>query len=438
MVALWLLAGAAFVGACLWLWFDPGWESMLAVLTTLAALLSLYVKGRQKPGVQVKQKVSGSGAQAFHADGNIDIAGTHANHSTNGPAIQAQSLVLSGAVTQVAGAQTIINQGLDHAAVRDVCLAVFHENFQKSRGEAQALASERAERFTDEFIQKLESDSPESLVETKNPDFQHSLFEAQKGFARTGDEDLAALLLKLLVDRSKQPQRNMMQLVLNESLETAPKLTEGALASLSILFLFKYTVNHRVLSHQALGLYLDREVKALVDRMSATETTFRHLEYAGCGNVGLGGIGAHTLEALFLRAYQALFVKGFDHAHMAAQQVEMSQPYSSYFIRCVNDPAKYQLSQINEDFFDKVMESDNVPEPDKIRLKAMFQANLMSHDEVRERVLETRPYMSSLFTNWNESSMTTFTLTSVGIAIGHANLLRTTDHVSDLSIWINE
>jgi hypothetical protein len=48
-----------------------------------------------------------------------------------------------------------------------------------------------------------------------------------------------------------------------------------------------------------------------------------------------------------------------------------------------------------------------------------------------------RPYMASVFEIWSNSSMKSFTLTSVGIAIGHANVKRLVGEFANLSLWIN-
>jgi len=61
----------------------------------------------------------------------------------------------------------------------------------------------------------------------------------------------------------------------------------------------------------------------------------------------------------------------------------------------------------------------------------------MDRDEIREKCIEIRPYMSGLFETWLESEMRHFVLTSVGIAIGHANIRRVVGEFADLSIWIN-
>jgi hypothetical protein len=62
---------------------------------------------------------------------------------------------------------------------------------------------------------------------------------------------------------------------------------------------------------------------------------------------------------------------------------------------------------------------------------------MMGQDEVMEVIARARAYMRGVDDVWKSSSMKQFTLTSVGIAIGHANLKKNTGEFTDLSIWIN-
>lgn len=61
----------------------------------------------------------------------------------------------------------------------------------------------------------------------------------------------------------------------------------------------------------------------------------------------------------------------------------------------------------------------------------------MSYDEIKTKITEIRPYMSDFYNIWKKYSMKKFQLTSVEIAIGHANIKKTDGEFTDLSIWIN-
>lgn len=61
----------------------------------------------------------------------------------------------------------------------------------------------------------------------------------------------------------------------------------------------------------------------------------------------------------------------------------------------------------------------------------------MNNKEIQKKVIENRDYMENLFDVWNGSFMVGLHLTSVGIAIAHANIKKITGEFTDLSIWIN-
>jgi hypothetical protein len=67
----------------------------------------------------------------------------------------------------------------------------------------------------------------------------------------------------------------------------------------------------------------------------------------------------------------------------------------------------------------------------------LFDMARMNDQEIRDKCIEIRPYMNDLFTIWSDSPMKNFTLTSVGMAIAHANIKRLVGEFANLSIWIN-
>lgn len=151
-----------------------------------------------------------------------------------------------------------IKFGLTYKDVKDIVMDVFESNFQRLSQEAAQTAMVRAEELVDSFLSKLEIEAPDAIAETKNPDMQYALYTAQKEYARTGDRDLCDMLVNLLVERTKLSQRDLIQIVINESLNVAPKLTLDQLDVLSIVFLLKYTMNNGVTSLERLGLYIDK------------------------------------------------------------------------------------------------------------------------------------------------------------------------------------
>lgn len=346
---------------------------------------------------------------------------------------QSQAVAEGGTAVQAGGDVTITHHGLSYSEVREVALDVFRANFHQLAGVAKETASARAKEITEDFIAKLEKENPAGVAKANDPDFQYALFTAQREYARCGDKELESLLVDLLVDRSKQDQRNLLQIVLNESLNTAPKLTEGQLAALALVFLFRYTQYHGAGSHEQLGIYLDRHVLPFATKAPDGHASYQHLEFAGCGSVG---VMTATLEHIFSETYQGLFLKGFDASELGTRNLPASIS-SQVVVPCLNDPSKLQIRALNKDSLKKILDAMSVPTADRAQIEALFEVNRMSESEVRDKLVSIRSYMGELSRLWSTSAMQNFTLTSVGMAIGHANVKRLVGEFANLSIWIS-
>lgn len=346
---------------------------------------------------------------------------------------QNQSASEGATAIQAGGNVSITRVGLSYSEVRDVALDVFRSNFYQLAGAAKETAKARAEEITEEFLKKLVQENPEGLGKSNDPDFQHALFTVQKEYARCGDKELGDLLVDLLVDRSKQDQRNILQIVLNESLLTAPKLTEGHLAALAIVFLFKYTQNYSVGNHHLFGKYLDKHVAPFTEKVATSDASYQHLEFSGCGSIGLGQI---TLENILGNTYQGQFLKGFDESELHVRGISLGRD-TRFFVPCLNDPAKLQVRANTKELLEKSLDAASVGADDRQKLISLFDVGKMSENEIREKTIAIRPYMAEVFSAWSNSPMKSFTLTSVGMAIGHANIKRLVGEFANLSIWIN-
>jgi hypothetical protein len=346
---------------------------------------------------------------------------------------QEQKVSEGSTAIQAGGNVTITKTGLAYAEVRDVALDVFRSNSYQLAGVAKDIARARAEEITEGFLSKLQKENPGGIEKSYDPDFQYALFTVQREYARNGDKDLGDLLVDLLVDRSKQEQRDILQIVLNESLSTAPKLTDSQLAVLAVIFLFRYTQNYGVGNHQMLGEYLDKYFKPFAAKVVKNMACYQHLEFTGCGAIG---IGALELASQLGETYQGQFLKGFDEKEVTNRSISIGLD-SRFFVQCLNDPTKVQVRANSKELLGKAFEAHAIGPEDRAKISALFDAGKMNATEIKEKCIQIRPYMAELFEVWSESAMKNFTLTSVGIAIGHANIKRLVGEFANLSIWIN-
>jgi hypothetical protein len=347
---------------------------------------------------------------------------------------QDQSVSEGSTAVQAAGDINVYS-GLSYLEVRQAALDVFRSNFYELAGIAKQVAEDRAKVITESFLVKLQEEHSAGFGQANDPGFQYALYTAQKEYARTGDADLAGLLVDLLVDRTKQPQRDILQIVLDESLNTAPKLTEDQLATLAVLFFLKYAVANQAVNHYALGDAFDRFLQPFVSKFSTKAASFQHLEFTGCGSNP--PLMHRTIGHVFLNSYQGLFVNGFVREDLDEDHRSVVDNYPSFFCACLNDGKKLQVSALNKVVLEKLLAIAAVPDTDKGRINKLFDLNVMNDDQIREKCVAIRGYMADIFEVWNTSGLKNFRLTSVGIAIGHANIKRLSGEFADLSVWIH-
>ncbi|MCD5977229.1 LPO_1073/Vpar_1526 family protein [Pseudomonas quasicaspiana] len=347
---------------------------------------------------------------------------------------QAQAVESGGTALQAAGDLTV-NIGVTATEARNIALDVAKATFYELSAGARETVSVRVEEITDKVISKLEKEFPEGLQKAVDPDFQYALFNVQKQYGRTGDAELGDLLVSLLVDRCKQDERDILQIVLNESLDTAPKLTKSHLALLAVLFFLRYTKVSSINGHDDLGRYLDVNLRGFREEVvkSNYNSLLLHLEFAGCGSAKEGSL---PLEKILCMHFPGLFMKGFDSVELSELDISVDVS-STLFSRCLNDPAKYQISALDVATLERLFVEHGIAVEERSKISALFLAQLLPDEKVRAACIKIRPYMHDLFEMWTSSTLKSFMLTSVGIAIGHAVIKGSVKEFSDLSVWIN-
>lgn len=313
-----------------------------------------------------------------------------------------------------------VNQGLSYADVHSIAVDVFKANFMELKGNAMELARQRFEEITEQYLQKLQKEFPAGLQQAESPAFQDALFNVQKEYAKTGDVDLGALLVNLLVDRTRHENRDLMQLVLTEALNTAPKITKQQLDLLSIIFFLKRAQAYPA-DHEGLGALFKMFLEPFSTQVKASEANFSYLEFTGCGSTSM--LQAN-LGAIFENFYGGLFRKGLHPDQLNG----IDFPAGISFKQCLNDPTKVQFAALNWAQIETVCNASGVDDATKNTIKGLFDNGKMSEGEVQEIVVRHASFMQVFFETWNATPMMQFNLTSVGVALGHSNLLELLAH----------
>jgi hypothetical protein len=326
-----------------------------------------------------------------------------------------------------------VNQGMSYSDVKAIALDVFNANFLALSKEALKTANERAEEITNNFIQRLKTEKPDLLDRVKDPGFQYALFEAQKNYAKNGDKDMSAVLVDILVDRIEHQQRDLKQIVLDESIQVIPKLTISQLDTLTVIFLLRYSQNNSVVNFDRLKEYLETNIRPFIENLSKENSLYQHLEFTGCGNIK---ITSTSIESILKNSYGGLFSQGFSEDDFI-KEIGDFQKYGGITTKCLNDEKLLQLNSINLGVLEAESQKRNFEKEAIEKLKTLFKNNLLPDPRVKDKTIEiSSGFMNNLFDVWQNSPMRSMTLTTVGIAIAQANFRRKTGITLDLSIWI--
>lgn len=323
----------------------------------------------------------------------------------------------------------VINEGNSLAEVKTYVMGLFAENFMAMRGIAEEVAKERVDALTQDLLEKLYANSPEVLTSFNDPAMQAATFEAQAGYAISGEEDLSEVLCDLLVNRAKEPERNLRAMVLEEAVGVAPKLTAIQREALALVFMCRRVASFMGTRDEYIQYRIIDQILPLTPCLTKVRPVdFQHLEYLGVGSSGLAKV---TFGKAFADCshFSAGFSAGILTPELNAKReliTEASprnpdliqfQPWASMLER---QPEQVQI------FFADVRED----------IDRIAKQYVMADDAVLAEVSATVPAIRDLAEQWEECGIGFFNLTSVGVALGHSYCQRANGFTTPLSIWL--
>lgn len=103
----------------------------------------------------------------------------------------------------------------------------------------------------------------------------------------------------------------------------------------------------------------------------------------------------------------------------------------------VSTPEKYRFKVLNNTELDKMLEQSALSELDKTTIKSMVNSKHWSSKELTDKLRADIPDYNKLDDLWSKIELQKVSLTSVGIALGHASVSRAyPEFKAPLSIWI--
>jgi hypothetical protein len=343
-----------------------------------------------------------------------------------------------------AGHGITFNVGVSASEVRELALDVYRANFLELRGIAEDVARERAERITNDFIDALKARNSDGLVSIQDPDMQVAIYNAQKGYACSGDADLESALINLLVDRAGQATRNLKTLILNQAIECIPKLTAEQRKALAITFIVRHTgwPGPLTLAHFYGCLATNWAPFADISSIKPID-----LQYAQAAGVGASTPLGLRLEAALWQTFCGYLSKGFTLNQAKPQiqgygldenQIDELLADKSAITPCLRNSELWQFNAISMASVHELQKARGIiARPGNAGpLEDICLHGQMTYENMREDIVSHVPGISQLFENWHSSGLHAFDLTAVGIAIGHSYWRQTTDSDVPLDIWL--
>ncbi|MCY8600325.1 hypothetical protein MOD33_05995 [Bacillus spizizenii] len=328
-----------------------------------------------------------------------------------------------------------VNVGLSYSDAKEICEDIFKANFFRLSQEAAEHAKTRAEDLVENYLTKLQNKNSMLIEHLSDPDLQYHLYIAQRDYARSGDEKLREILEGLLVERTKEIEKSIKQITLNEAIKVVSKLTNDQINLLSMHFMFAESRITTINSFKMLEEKFDKFIKPFVPEKSPTNSETMHLDYCKCANFIPGN--DETVARIMKKAYSGLFQKGF-HLNEFVGIFPFTEKELIYKNIVKEHPcvsSKYIFNTINFDNLPNQLNSHD--KTLNLQLKQFYNNQLMDDEMVELLLKEMLPtYLSHFIEVWNNSSLPHLILSSVGKVIALTNIKSKVTLDSEVEDWV--
>jgi len=337
----------------------------------------------------------------------------------------------TGSVAIQAGHDVVVQHGMSSDQMSEIMVAMATQ-LSRYHDEARETAERRFASFREEILNRFTQKGEANPQAFRDPDFQFLLNDAQQAYARSGDEAVRDTLVDIIARRSLETSRSRLAITLNDAATKAANLTVNEFAALSLSYIARYTVRKNINSFGDFIQYLKSSLFPFVKDISREQSSFQHLEAQSCGSVE--SFMQTDIIGILRAQYAGVLGKGFDRQQLEAHLPEgKKDALNGLIIPSLQDPSKLQFAALSFEVL-KVKASDTgLSESELQNTWNMFEGTIVDVVEMIER---QAPEIRMLVDVWANTPLKNFKLTSLGLAIGHANARRVIGFDAPLDIWI--
>lgn len=282
-----------------------------------------------------------------------------------------------------------------------------------------------------ENLGKILKQNKELKKVVSTPDFQYISKNATISASRSSSIELHKNLSSLIIQRINNDNEDLKRIVYNEAISTINKLTIDQLKIITLCYLLKYTSYGGIVSWEAYKKYLDTHIKPFLG-FKNTNAEFQHIEYAGCGSIG---IGSWDLININKQQYSFLFLNLVEKDQI--DNLTLSDEIKKEIVTLDVKEDKYFIRFKNKTDLEKYLKDKMIDEETSKKLISIYESHIKNDDDIKKKIFKETNTGKELIELWEKSNLKHLSLTSVGIAIGTSYFEQTVGEKIDISIWIN-
>jgi hypothetical protein len=347
---------------------------------------------------------------------------------------QRQNAAGGSTAVQAAG-NVSINNGVTVTQMAEILTALSSHVETLERG-AHVKIEARLKTFKDDLIERFATDDNTRAEAFRDPDFLAATLDAQKAYARSGDDGLRKMLTDLVAQRSKIEKRSRLSLSLNDAIAKVGSIPEADLNMLTLIFLFQNVQNSGLSNLPSLAEFMSSAVVPLLSNVSKSDSAVSYLAAHGCVLAPTRIASQMNALALLLRDYSSIIKKGAteealrakfdDYDVLVARGLVVNSPYGNdlkvFSHSGPNLEGILVSSGISGKYADDYNELTKDANPSVEEFKPVFALHL--------------PVLNDILETYDHPNIRDSRLTSIGIALAHANLAKGRFRDADLSEWI--
>lgn len=294
---------------------------------------------------------------------------------------------------------------------------------------AQAESLRRVERFVEQLSVRL---AAESLLEAvSDPDKMHAIIDSGTGFARSGKDATAEILIETLIAKCASESNSLLSSILNDAILIIPKLTEAELAILSVKWYLdpRWYLGSNV---YALLEHYENTLADLVDSLPAGEASYLSLNARGCVWLVVG-TGFPKISTTLPKKYPGLLTAGFNREDLDPMFESIIGTTFSPVVQCINNPDKLQIAASSEHHLRAALPSPWSPTSLAL-FEKLLSDNRMSPEECKSFLVKNNASTLLKFLELEDGILGSLSVTPLGEAIAYANMRRLSK--VDCGTWI--